>query len=259
MVSVLTELKILRPTGPINFGGNRLGQELKGLRARGLWSEYARGVVSLGDLGEPTGVKEWCLTQSTGVTMFQLWTNGLEVAAAKYNELAESCERLLEGLRQPGIGDCVEYIEEAKRRLVAVDAAIRTALPGASRGAACRPVSSTSGVVAGVLPIIFTSGWIRVVTAALCDIRQNVACQLAMDAGASENTKVSLRSGTLLSNGLLHSELVKLTVVDRAKDHSWFVMSCARACVLLEHALREIEVPIGEGQVLAPVLIDPVT
>ena len=191
--------------------------------------------------------------------MFQLWTNGLEVAAAKYNELAESCERLMEGLREHSIVDCVEHIEDAKRRLVAVDAAIRNALPGASRGAACRPVSSTSGAVAGVLPIIFTSGWIRVVGAALCDIRQNVACQLAMDAGASETTRSSLSSGTLLSNGLLHSELVKLTVVDRARDHSWVVISCVRACVLIEHALRKIEVPVGDGQVPAPVLVDPLT
>jgi hypothetical protein len=259
MVSVVRELKILRPTGPINFGRNRLGQELKDLRARGLWSEYARGVVSLGDLAEPTGGREWCLIQSTGVTMFQLWTNGLEVAAAKYNELAASCDRLLEGLRQSEIGDSVDYIEDAKRRLDAVDVALGNALPGASREAACRPVSSTSGVVAGVLPSIFTASWIRVVRAALCDIRQSVACQLAMDAGASEKTRFSLSSGALLSNGMLHSELMKLTVVERANDHSWIVMSCTRACVLTEHALREIEVPMVDGQVPVPVLVDPLT
>ena len=55
MVSVVIELKVLRPTGPINFGGNRRGPELQDLRARGLWSEYAGGVVSLGGLGEHKG------------------------------------------------------------------------------------------------------------------------------------------------------------------------------------------------------------
>ena len=152
--------------------------------------------------------------------------------------------RLVEGLNAEQIGYCVRHVEEAKQALVTFDEAVVTAVPRHTREAACRPRSggATGRTVAGRLPIVFTKGWIRVIAAALSDIRQSVACQLAIDTMASKPTKLSLALGSLLSSGRLHRELVKLTLRDRDEDHCFALLKCARQLIAEEHTIREGEV-----------------
>ena len=135
MVSVLETVASLRPTGPINFGSSSDAKALQQMRALGHWAKYGAGVVALGCLGQDRGVREWCMVQLGGVTMFQFRTNGLEVAAARYNELSASCMRLAEGLHGEQIGCCVRHVEEAKQALVAFVEAVVTALPRCTREA----------------------------------------------------------------------------------------------------------------------------
>jgi hypothetical protein len=256
MVSVMESVTAIRPTGPINFGSSSEAKPLQRMRALGHWTKYGAGVLALGCLGADRGVREWCMVQRGGVTMFQFRTNGLEVAAARYNELSASCMRLVEGLNAEQIGYCVRHVEEAKQALVSFDEAVVTAVPRHTREAACRPRSggATGRTVAGRLPIVFTKGWIRVIAAALSDIRQSVACQLAMDTTASNTAKLSLALGSLLSSGRLHTELVKLTLCDRDEDHCFALLTCARRSIAEEHRRREGEVPVD--CMVTPILVE---
>ena len=108
--------------------------------------------------------------------------------------------------------------------------------------------------VAGRLPVTFTKGWIRVIAAALSDIRQSVACQLAIDTMASETTKLSLALGSLVSSGRLHAELVKLTLRGRDEDHCFALLMCARQSIFEEHTVREGEVLVDRE--VTPILVD---
>ena len=256
MVSVVATVASLRPTGPINFGNSSEAKELQKLRALGHWMKYGAGVVALGCIRADRGVREWCMVQRGGVTMFQFRTNGLEVAAARYNELSAACMRLIEVLDGEQIGCCVGYIEEAKQALVTFDEAVVTALPQRTREASCRPRSrgAMGRTMAGCLPIVFTKGWILVIAAALSDIRQSVACQLAIDTMASKPTKLSLALGSLLSSGRLHRELVKLTLRDRDEDHCFALLKCARQLIAEEHTIREGEVLVDRE--VRPILVD---
>lgn len=243
MVSVIEAVTALRPTGPIIFEDAE-GCTLKELRASGDWAAYAARLEGMGGLKQERGKREWCAAQGGGVTMFLLWTNGLEVAAANYNELAASCATLLLGLRVGPICECVPLVLATEQRLMAFDKTMEIALPGGRREA-----------VNNRLPVLFTRAWVAVVKAGLCDIRQIIACQLATDANASEETRIALLLGSLVSAAQVHAWLVKLTTRRRTGDYSWDLLGAMREGIYAEYDLRVAETPGIQGLSIEPVVV----
>jgi hypothetical protein len=242
MAFVLSSVVPMYFTTPVQYKGHPAKAELQSLRFACAWQSYARVVAHQRHQGTQVTLFQWCLPGEGGGTVFSFASMEIEALVAYYNVLATACAAVLECVRAGGWSEVGELSGRASAALLEFDGAADKLLTVEGRDASCRPrvTHDVGDATAGMLPCVFSGAWVEVVTGALADVRQCVACHNATVQHATDETLVALEKGATVTMGNIYRALVEISLMPRSGDVAWIAMADYRTQVRAECVARGV-------------------
>lgn len=261
MAFVLSGIENLQFTTPINLGTGRLNDQLQQLRSSHQWVSYSRVLKQVQRAKIQPQLFEWCIPSVDKATVLRSNSIDTEIAISAYNALADECVVVSHMIANGQWDNLTGAFVNVTRAVDEFNGVCDDVFSPRGRAALCRPVGVGPRTVAGVLPMVFSVEWTTILMAAITDLRQCVACQRAVGAGATEKAVVALEKGALATVGLLHAALVVATNHQREGDASWEQLCKWLGEAYNEHELRATEITLHDYQHanVEPVLVSHTT
>ena len=248
MAFVISGIETLRFITPINLGVGRLNDQLQQLRSSHQWVTYSRALRQVQGSKITPQLFEWCIPSDGKATVFRSHSVDTEIAISMYNALADECVVVSHMVANGQWDNLTGAFVNVTRALDEFNRVCDDVFSPRGRAALCRPAGVGPRMVAGVLPMVFSAEWTTILMGAITDLRQCVACQRAVGAGATVKAVVALEKGALITIGSLHAALVVATNHRREEDASWEQLCTWLGEAYTEHELRATEATLHDYQ-----------